>query len=222
MTIPLGASQAKNILSLISNSWPIVAKETEIGLTTTIIINTQITPPQPRGLNSPQETSEAKRGKRTVIANWANSLIRLSNLSLSITSRLPTINPAATEAGKPDSGRKYSQIPYTKKIIPTVTWSSIPNEEPLLIFFRISDKSQPATSPINTPPPNLSIKAIKTSWIPCKSPNKSSKINKANTAPIGSKTKPSAFNTLDKGEASFICSTNGDITVGPVAKTIEL
>ena len=39
--------------------------------------------------------------------------------------------------------------------------------------------------------------------------------SRASTAPIGSKTKPSAFN-LRKLEANFICSTNGDTTVGPV------
>ena len=39
---------------------------------------------------------------------------------------------------------------------------------------------------------------------------------------MGSNTNPSAFKTSDKGEAKLICSTKGDITVGPVAKTIAL
>jgi len=68
VTIPLGANQAKNIFSFKFNSHPIVAIHIEIGRTITINIKTQTTTPQPRGLNSPQETSAAKRGKRTVIA----------------------------------------------------------------------------------------------------------------------------------------------------------
>ena len=47
----------------------IVANDMEIGRTTNININTQIIPPQPRGLNSPQETSAARSGKRTVMAS---------------------------------------------------------------------------------------------------------------------------------------------------------
>jgi len=69
VTIPLGANQAKNIFSFKFNSLHIVAIHIEIGRTITINIKTQTTPPQPSGLNSPQETSAAKRGKRTVIAN---------------------------------------------------------------------------------------------------------------------------------------------------------
>ena len=69
VTIPLGANQAKNTFSFNSHPLPIVAIQIEIGRTITIIIKTQTTPPQPSGLNSPQETSAAKRGKRTVIAN---------------------------------------------------------------------------------------------------------------------------------------------------------
>ena len=64
VTIPLGANQAKNTLCLMSNSLPIVAKAIEIGRTINININTQMIPPQPKGLNSPQETSDARRGKR--------------------------------------------------------------------------------------------------------------------------------------------------------------
>ena len=45
-----------------------MAIQIEIGRTITINIKTQTIPPQPSGLNSPQETSAAKRGKRTVIA----------------------------------------------------------------------------------------------------------------------------------------------------------
>ena len=69
VTIPLGANQAKNIFSFKFYSLPVVAIQIEIGRTITINIKTQITPPHPSGLNSPQETSAAKRGKRTVIAN---------------------------------------------------------------------------------------------------------------------------------------------------------
>ena len=69
VTIPLGANHAQNIFSFKFKSLPIVAIQIEIGRTITINIKTQTTPPQPSGLNSPQETSAAKRGKRTVIAN---------------------------------------------------------------------------------------------------------------------------------------------------------
>jgi len=69
VTIPLGANQAIYIFSFKFKSLPIVAIQIEIGRTITINIKTQTTPPQPSGLNSPQETSAAKRGKRTVIAN---------------------------------------------------------------------------------------------------------------------------------------------------------
>ena len=115
VTIPLGANQAKKIFSLAFKSLPIVAIEIEKGRTIIINISTETIPPQPRGLNSPKKHQKPK-GKSTVIANCANSPIKLSNLSLSIISLLPTINPAATEAGSPDSGKIYSQSPYTRKI----------------------------------------------------------------------------------------------------------
>ena len=61
-----------------------------------------------------------------------------------------------------------------------------------------------------------------TSLIPCKSPNINSKSIKASTAPIGSRSNPSALSTSEIGETNLICSTNGVITVGPVARTIAL
>ncbi len=75
---------------------------------------------------------------------------------------------------------------------------------------------------LELPPPNLCINAINTSLIPRRSPKVSSKSNKARTAPIGSSNNPSAFKTSERGEVNFICSTNGETTVGPVARTMAL